>query len=172
MPAKVSGSPLTLAEKRSIQGFFEDGLEVKKIAMHLGRSVQAVKKFIDTDLVNYAQLVEESKDKIPPEVEEAAFNQLVKSGLTEIDAKASINKVRLQLKKTITENDVDALVRAALRNTTTATTFVRKTPGGRDGIAIASAASSMHGDLIRDKGKTTSRTARGAIYQHKDGKIV
>lgn len=172
MPAKTSGNPLTLAEKRAIQGFFEDGVETKKIAMHLGRNVQTVKKFIDTELVNYAQLVEESKDKIPEEVEEAAFNQLVKSGLKEMDARASINKVRLQLKKAITADDVDALVRAALRNTTTATTFVRKTPGGRDGIAIASAASSMHGDVIREKGKTTSRTARGAVYQHKDGTVI
>ncbi len=169
MKNNTSGTPLTVAEKHAIRSMLQDSFTPKQMATALARSVQTVKKYLEGELANTVALVEEDKEKLPQEVYDVAFARLIKMGLSENDAKGSINKVRQKLTKILKMEDVDDLVGVALRQTSTKDSMILKADGGRKGVAAMTSGASMRMD--QNKEMRSTRTSTGAIFRHKDGVV-
>ena len=166
--AKTSGSPLNRSEKYSIVGMLADNLSVKDMSKHLGRSQACIKKYIENELSNTAQLVEETKDKIDPEVAEKVINTLVANGMKEFDAQSSLNRVRMKLINPC--NNVDELITYCARLVSPKDMMITKAAGGRKGVAVMTQGASMKMDDLKNK-PPTNRVARNAIYKQ-NGEII
>ncbi len=158
------GKPLTDVEKWAIKGMMESGLSIGKIATKMGRSDTLVRGYVDDDLSQLKQLIDEEEGNLPKDVAEAVFNKLVESGLEKIDAVSCINFVRSKLTEPANIGHVDYIVARCLKKTNIRAMFVTNAEGGRKGIAVMTKAASEQLDEVR-KNRKASRNVDDHIFK-------
>lgn len=156
------GTALTSAEKYAIKGMINDGVSVKKMALHLRRTERFIQKYIDTELnieTKEIQTLDENAElavntpkripKISKEVFTSAFEKLVANGIPELDAFASLTRLKKKLKEPT--SNVDAIVRYCENHLGPKNLMLSKSGSGKKlGATIMTHAASAMGDDVKE----------------------
>lgn len=181
---------MTNSEKYIVAGMLGDKKSVKQIARELDRSEESVQKYIDGEhdrvcgnvakgrmdaAKNEPPEEEDNFDSVAqPEIIKGAYVALKDAGLTDGDISKLMGIVLSTAQKTnYVFSSVDKLKVACIRRMKAGDYMIKKSGGGRDGIAIMTPAASTRLDESRKRAKgKLSRGVRGNIFNPKTGEIM
>jgi len=182
-------SKLNNTEKYIVKGMLSDKIAVVDIAKKLGKTKTIVQNYIDTELDQVcANVVKGRMDASKAEYEDddtkgstttsltiykATSDRLLEAGVTQQDATNLIKAVEtLSKKNNVVYTTVDECFTACIMRMRAGNFMLKKTVGGREGIAIMTGAASGRTDASKKKAPTTrSRSSKGHIYRPKTGDI-
>ncbi len=130
------GAGLTNTEKWAIKGMLEAGYSIGKIATQMARSDTVVRKYVEEELSQLKELLDEEAGNLPKDVAKAVYDKLLENGMEKMDALSCINYVRSKLTEAATMEHVGYIVDKCLKKTNIRSMFVTKAEGGRGGIAV------------------------------------
>jgi hypothetical protein len=178
---------LSNTEKYAIQGMMHEGLEVADIATKLDRTEVSISKYIDGELdelvgtIAKAQLQSsEPKEEVVEEQERAhASEEDIENAVYHLKLNLNLNEDRAyemvdRVLRSI-EFDIDSgrqLYALCVRTLNAKDVMVTETQGLRKpGVTMMTEAASERGDESKKK-TSTSRTAKGNIFNPKQGKMA
>lgn len=148
------GKPLTNVEKYAIQGLISKGMSIGQIAVKIARSDTLVRKYVDEELSQLKELVDEDLGYLPKDVAKAVYDGLLEHGMDKVDAVSCIDYIRSKLTETATMDHVGFIIDKCLKKTNIRSMFVRKAEGGREGIAVMNKGTSEVLDELRKNRKS------------------
>lgn len=157
------GEPLTTLEKAAFRQMYIEGMTVQEIEKCTERSRGAITKYLKSEFPERF-----GNENIPAKLRHKLLAEMIKNGIEEKDARASINITDKKLHNPITEWDDEktaALYQACLQNQSAVNLMVTKTMGGNNGVAIMTKAASDRGDEARNKSRTNATNMRDCIFQ-------
>lgn len=170
------GKQLSAAEKFAIKGMIAEGIELKKMALHLGRTQEYIQKYIDKEeLQNTTTSIEvvsttEEENFITEATKDKVFRRLCQEGLSDQDAASALKRLILKFKRKLTEaeeNNIDMLCTVARRDINPKDMFVTKTESKKKGVTIMTHGASGKVDDL--KGKPRKSISQPHIFEHKSG---
>lgn len=171
---------LSVTEKYTIQGMLHDGKSTKEIAELLSRTETIIDNYVNKELASLqetvakaqSQAVEETVPTI--EVSEEMFDEVVHklrqaAGMLKEDATELLNRTIRKLK--LEPDNSNQLYVWCIRNLNAKDVMGTRTASGRKGVAIMTTAGSQRSDEFKKRIKSTSRSAKGHVFQPKENKM-
>ncbi len=130
------GTALTNVEKYAIKQLMSEGLSIGTIATKISRSDTLVRKYVEQELGQFKELVDEETGHLPKDVAKAVYDKLIEQGMEKVDAVACIKFVRSKLTETATMDHVGYIVGKCLGKVNIRSMFITQGEGGRKGVAV------------------------------------
>ena len=206
----VKRGRLNNIEKMAIQGFLDNGVDTETIAGELDRSQAAVDKYVDGELADIKQTIQDAGGEIESvaepkpkkkatryekirekdiaqvkpreqdeidietvgsrEIFEAVHRRLRSAGLTDKDATQIVNSaIEYAWDQGITYHKEDIFYTACIKRMRAGNFMIKKSEGGREGVAIMTQASSTRTDEARKNVRGATKRTRGNIYNPRTG---
>lgn len=167
---------LNKTEQFAIKGMVAEGLSTSEIAEALGRTEKCIENYISKNLVMPVVGDEELKivtDSVLNDYFDAVVKTLMRKGMTENDAERVCNAaIRANKAAGVEIRDEQHLYTECIKRLNAGTFMVKKTQGGKEGVAIMTAAASQHSDEFKKKKKSPCRKARKNVWNPKTGQYM
>ena len=180
---------LSNVEKYAIQGMVGQDATVAEIASELGRSEKTVENYVNNELdrlhsmsaeIQLRQAEDEEvakKSSTDESVIKKVVRRLLQAGLTEMDAQRVMNSAlaRAEKKNKVYggEKAVDLLYNDCIGRMTASQFMIKKSQGGREGVAIMTPGASQKGDGASKRNRNqTTRSSKGNLFNIKQNRMI
>ncbi len=170
---------LTIKEKYKVQTRLNEDKTLDEISEEIGKSKSCINKYIEDDLIPLMNKISNVKQEtehtnhitsddilLPDSIREQAIGLLVAAGVPERSAEVCID-TQIVPKLTYKIEDGNLLYRMCIQRLSAHTTMIQKTVGGKEGVTIATQASSQIGDEA-SKAPVVGRLSQPHIFRPKD----
>lgn len=178
--AALRKGQLSMSDKLAIKGGLHEGKTAEEIASVIKKSPEVVQTYIDKDLDKLAGTIAKAQIQaaqnevvyVDEKTKDAARRELVKGGLTELDADKVVNKAAQKAANSKRKyRELAPFYTLCVKSMKAGEFMIKRSPGGKKGVTIMTQAASSKSEDSAKKHENIPRSARGNIYRPDTGEI-